>query len=90
MVMERYIGRAIHVYSIAMMQIQKYFKEVKEQMEQVQQQDKQKTKQITTSEYLNNIHEALMNQIAQKMGAMPDGFNKDRFVLNCITLIRIC
>lgn len=57
-------------------------------MEQVQQQDKQKTKQITTSEYLNNIHEALMNQIAQKMGAMPDGFNKDRFVLNCITLIR--
>lgn len=59
-------------------------------MEQVQQQDKQKTKQITTSEYLNNIHEALMNQIAQKMGAMPDGFNKDRFVLNCITLIRIC
>lgn len=29
-----------------------------------------------------------MKQIAEKMGAMPEGFNKDRFVLNCITLIR--
>lgn len=58
------------------------------QVQQQQQQTKKQTKQITTSEYLNGIHEALMNQIAQKMGAMPDGFNKDRFVLNCITLIR--
>lgn len=55
---------------------------------QQQQQGQRQGKQVTTSEYLNNIQEALMNQIAQKMGAMPEGFNKDRFVLNCITLIR--
>ncbi len=55
---------------------------------QQQQQAQQQTKQVTTSEYLNSIQEALMKQIAQKMGAMPEGFNKDRFVLNCITLIR--
>lgn len=53
-----------------------------------QQQGQQQTKQVTTAEYLNSIQEALMKQIAQKMGAMPEGFNKDRFVLNCITLIR--
>lgn len=55
-------------------------------MAQAQQQ--QQKKQITTSEYLNQIQDALMKQIAQKMGAMPEGFNKDRFVLNCVTLIR--
>ena len=48
----------------------------------------QQTKQVTTAEYLNNIQEALMKQIADKVGAMPEGFNKDRFTLNCITLIR--
>lgn len=53
-----------------------------------QQQQRQQGKQVTTTEYLNNIQNALMNQISEKMGAMPDGFNKDRFVLNCITLIR--
>lgn len=52
------------------------------------QQQQQQGKQVTTSEYLQNIQSALMKQIAEKMGAMPDGFNKDRFVLNCITLIR--
>lgn len=29
-----------------------------------------------------------MYQIEQKMEAMPEGFNKDRFCLNCVTLIR--
>lgn len=53
-----------------------------------QQQGQQQGKQITTSEYLQNIQSALIKQIAEKMGAMPEGFNKDRFVLNCITLIR--
>lgn len=48
----------------------------------------QQVKQVTTAEYLNNIQEALMKQIAEKVGAMPEGFNKDRFILNCITLIR--
>ncbi len=60
-----------------------------EQQQQGQrQQNQQQGKQVTTAEYLNGIQEALMKQIAEKMGAMPEGFNKDRFVLNCITLIR--
>lgn len=56
--------------------------------QQENQQVKQQVKQVTTAEYLNNIQEALMTQIAEKVGAMPEGFNKDRFILNCITLIR--
>lgn len=56
--------------------------------QQQRQQGQQQGKQVTTAEYLNGIQEALMKQIAEKMGAMPEGFNKDRFVLNCITLIR--
>ena len=52
------------------------------------QQENKKTKQVTTAEYLNQIQEALMKQIEEKVGAMPEGFNKDRFILNCITLIR--
>lgn len=56
--------------------------------QQENQQTKPQTKQVTTAEYLNNIQDALMKQIADKIGAMPEGFNKDRFILNCITLIR--
>lgn len=52
------------------------------------QQQQQTGKTVTTTDYLNQIQAALMNQIQEKMNAMPDGFNKDRFVLNCITLIR--
>lgn len=44
--------------------------------------------QVTTEEYLKQIQEALMKQIEEKIQAMPDGFNKDRFVLNCVSLIR--
>ena len=59
-----------------------------QQQQGQRQQNQQQGKQVTTAEYLNGIQEALMKQIAEKMGAMPEGFNKDRFVLNCITLIR--
>lgn len=44
--------------------------------------------QVTTEEYLKQIQEALMKQIEEKIQAMPDGFNKDRFILNCVSLIR--
>lgn len=59
-----------------------------QQQQSQRQQGQQQGKQVTTTEYLNGIQEALMKQIAEKMGAMPEGFNKDRFVLNYITLIR--
>lgn len=52
------------------------------------QQTQQQNKQVTVDEYLQKISEALLKHITDKMGAMPEGFNKDRFILNCITLIR--
>ena len=51
-------------------------------------QQQQAKGQVTTEEYLNRIQTAIMGQIEKKMSAMPDGFNKDRFCLNCVTLIR--
>ncbi|MBP5161869.1 MAG: recombinase RecT [Spirochaetales bacterium] len=43
---------------------------------------------MTTSQYLEKIQNAIMAQLTEKISAMPEGFNKDRFTLNCVTLIR--
>ncbi len=43
---------------------------------------------MTTTQYLDKIQNAIMDQLTEKMSAMPEGFNKDRFTLNCVTLIR--
>lgn len=43
---------------------------------------------MTTSQYLEKIQNAIMVQLTEKISAMPEGFNKDRFTLNCVTLIR--
>ena len=43
---------------------------------------------MTTSQYLEKIQNAIMAQLTEKLSAMPEGFNKDRFTLNCVTLIR--
>lgn len=53
-----------------------------------QQQGNGTSNRVTTEDYLTQIQNALMAQIEKKIGAMPDGFNKDRFCLNCVTLIR--
>ena len=53
-----------------------------------QQQQQSNGGQVTTQEYLNRIQTALMAQIEKQISAMPDGFNKDRVCLNCVTLIR--
>lgn len=53
-----------------------------------QQQSNGRGTQITTQQYLEKIQKTLMSEIEKKLGAMPEGFNKDRFCLNCVTLIR--
>ena len=41
-----------------------------QQQQSQRQQGQQQGKQVTTAEYLNGIQEALMKQIAEKMGAI--------------------
>lgn len=44
--------------------------------------------QMTTEQYLEQIHNQLMKTLTEKKDAMPPGFNQQRFALNCITVIR--
>ncbi len=44
--------------------------------------------QMTTKEWLDNIQTGLLAQLNENQKALPSGFNRDRFVLNCITVIR--
>ena len=44
--------------------------------------------QGTTREYLDWIQNGLMKQLEDNVKALPKGFNRDRFVLNCITVIQ--
>lgn len=44
--------------------------------------------QMTTKEWLGSIQTGLISQLNDNQKALPTGFNKDRFVLNCITVIR--
>ena len=53
-----------------------------------QQPAKSQNNGLTTSQYLEKIQNAIMAQLTEKLSAMPEGFNKDRFTLNCVTLIR--
>ena len=56
--------------------------------QQSNQQSNNQGKTVTTTEWVSNIQSMLMKQIEEKIKALPPGFNKDRFILNCITLIR--
>lgn len=44
--------------------------------------------QVTVKEWLSDIQTGLLAQLAKNQKALPAGFNKDRFVLNCITVIQ--
>lgn len=44
--------------------------------------------QVTTKEYLANIQNGIETELAENARALPEGFNKTRFVLNCMTLLR--
>lgn len=44
--------------------------------------------EVTMSKYLEMVQTGLVNQMAKNHSALPAGFQKDRFVLNCITMLR--
>lgn len=44
--------------------------------------------QITTKEYLGNVQKEIENELARNIQALPEGFNKQRFILNCITVMK--
>lgn len=44
--------------------------------------------QVTQEQWVSNIQTDLVSQLSENTKALPQGFNKDRFVLNCITVIQ--
>lgn len=43
---------------------------------------------MSTKEWLGNIQAGLLKQLTDNQKALPQGFNKDRFILNCMTVIQ--
>lgn len=43
---------------------------------------------MTTKEWLGSIQVGLLKQLTDNQKALPQGFNKDRFILNCMTVIQ--
>lgn len=44
--------------------------------------------QIRTEEYLDNVEVGIEKELAKNIQALPEGFNKQRFTLNCITVMK--
>lgn len=44
--------------------------------------------QLTTEQYLGNIQNGLLAELTKHKEALPPGFNRERFILNCITVIQ--
>ena len=44
--------------------------------------------QITAEQYVERIRAGLVKKLEENINALPDGMNRDRFVLNCITVIQ--
>lgn len=44
--------------------------------------------QMTTTQYLDSIHDGLIAELGKHKEALPPGFNRERFTLNCITVIQ--
>lgn len=44
--------------------------------------------QLTTEQYLGNIQNDLLAELTKHKEALPPGFNRERFILNCITVIQ--
>lgn len=44
--------------------------------------------QVTTKEYLANIRNGIDKELTENMEALPNGFNKQRFILNCIAILK--
>lgn len=44
--------------------------------------------QITEKQYLTNVEKSIMKELEDHAKALPDGFNKQRFILNSITVVK--
>ena len=44
--------------------------------------------QLTNEQYLERIQTGLIKELTKNKGALPPGFNQERFTLNCIAVIR--
>lgn len=44
--------------------------------------------ELTIKQHLSNIQTGLETELAANMKALPEGFNKQRFVLNCISVLK--
>lgn len=44
--------------------------------------------QMTKKQYLENIRSGIDAELTENIKALPEGFNKQRFILNCITLLK--
>ncbi len=42
----------------------------------------------TSKDYLMEVHEGLVNNLEKQFAALPDGFNKQRFIQNCMTVLQ--
>ena len=43
---------------------------------------------MTTAQYLDSIQNGLISELGKHKEALPAGFNRERFILNCITVIQ--
>lgn len=45
-------------------------------------------KQITTKEYLSLVQDGIEKELVDNVKALPQGFNKQRFALNCLSVLK--
>lgn len=48
----------------------------------------QQQKQITKKEYLDLVQVGIENELVENVKALPQGFNKQRFILNCLSVLK--
>ena len=44
--------------------------------------------EVTVKQYMATIQTGIENELAENVKALPEGFNKQRFILNCITVLK--
>ena len=44
--------------------------------------------QMTTKQYLTNIQSGIEKELTENIKAIPEGFNRQRFALNCVAVLK--
>lgn len=44
--------------------------------------------QMTTKQYLATIQNGIESELAENIKAIPEGFNRQRFALNCVAVLK--